>query len=44
MVSKTASNEVDKKAFVVASKQIYADFGKEVNGAPALIDKVNSLR
>ena len=41
---KTASNEVDKKAFVDASKQIYADFGKEVNGAPALINKVNSLR
>ena len=41
---KTASNEVDKKAFVGASKQIYADFGKEVKGAPALIDKVNSLR
>lgn len=41
---KTASNEVDKKAFVGASKQIYSDFGKEVKGAQALIDKVNSLR
>jgi tripartite ATP-independent transporter DctP family solute receptor len=41
---RTASNDVDKKAFVEASKQIYADFGKEVNGAPALINKVNALR
>ena len=40
----TKSNEVDKKAFVAASKDIYADFGKEVKGAQALIDKANSLR
>jgi TRAP-type transport system periplasmic protein len=40
----TKSNEVDKKAFVAASKEIYADFGKEVKGAQALIDKANSLR
>lgn len=42
--SGTQSNEVDKKAFVAASKAIYTDFGKEVAGAQALIDKVNSLR
>jgi TRAP-type transport system periplasmic protein len=40
----TQSNEVDKKAFVAASKDIYADFGKEVAGAQPLIDKANSLR
>jgi tripartite ATP-independent transporter DctP family solute receptor len=40
----TKSNDVDKKAFVAASKEIYADFGKEVKGAQALIDKANSLR
>lgn len=40
----TKANEVDKKAFVAASKDIYADFGKEVAGAQALIDKANSLR
>ncbi len=37
-------NDVDKKAFVDASKQIYSDFGNEVKGAKALIDKANSLR
>jgi len=40
----TKANEVDKKAFVAASKDIYTDFGKEVAGAQALIDKANSLR
>ncbi|CAM8637232.1 MAG: hypothetical protein RJA17_1519 [Pseudomonadota bacterium] len=40
----TKSNEVDKKAFVAASKDIYKDFGTEVKGAQALIDKANSLR
>lgn len=42
--SGVAANEVDKKAFVDASKDIYADFGKEVAGAQALIDKANKLR
>lgn len=40
----TKANEVDKKAFVAASKDIYADFGKEVAGAQTLIDKANGLR
>ncbi|MFZ9121541.1 MAG: TRAP transporter substrate-binding protein [Burkholderiaceae bacterium] len=40
----TKANEVDKKAFVEASKEIYKDFGTEVKGAQALIDKANSLR
>lgn len=40
----TKANEVDKKAFVAASKDIYKDFGTEVKGAQALIDKANSLR
>lgn len=40
----TQANEVDKKAFVAASKEIYSDFGKEVKGAQALIDKANGLR
>jgi len=36
-------NEVDKPAFVEASKGIYAEFGKEVKGSQALIDKALSL-
>ncbi|MEY3969709.1 MAG: hypothetical protein RL617_722 [Pseudomonadota bacterium] len=40
----TKANEVDKKAFVAASRDIYKDFGTEVKGAQSLIDKANSLR
>jgi tripartite ATP-independent transporter DctP family solute receptor len=36
-------NEVDKAAFVTASKGIYAEFGKEVAGSQALIDKALAL-
>jgi TRAP-type C4-dicarboxylate transport system substrate-binding protein len=36
-------NEVDKNAFIAASKGIYEDFGKEVPGAKALIDKAVAL-
>ena len=36
-------NEVDKDAFIKASKGIYEDFGKEVAGAKALIDKAVAL-
>ena len=36
-------NEVDKEAFIAASKKIYEDFGKEVAGAKALIDKAVAL-
>jgi TRAP-type C4-dicarboxylate transport system substrate-binding protein len=36
-------NEVDKDAFIAASKGIYEDFGKEVTGAKALIDKAVAL-
>ena len=36
-------NEVDKSAFVAASKAIYQAFGKEVAGAQALIDKAIAL-
>ena len=36
-------NEVDKDAFIAASKGIYEDFGKEVPGAKALIDKAVAL-
>jgi len=36
-------NEADKAAFVKASKTIYDEFGKEVAGAKALIDKALSL-
>ncbi|HEX4885947.1 MAG TPA: TRAP transporter substrate-binding protein [Casimicrobiaceae bacterium] len=39
----TQVNEVDKNAFVAASKAIYDDFGKEVAGAKALIDKSIAL-
>jgi tripartite ATP-independent transporter DctP family solute receptor len=36
-------NEVDKPAFVAASKNIYEDFGKEVAGAKELIDTAVAL-
>ena len=36
-------NEVDKNAFVAASKPIYEEFGKEVPGSSALIDKAIAL-
>jgi TRAP-type transport system periplasmic protein len=36
-------NEVDKDAFIAASKGIYEDFGKEVAGAKTLIDKAVAL-
>jgi tripartite ATP-independent transporter DctP family solute receptor len=37
-------NEVDKDAFVKASKPIYDEFGKEVAGAKELIDHAEKLR
>jgi tripartite ATP-independent transporter DctP family solute receptor len=37
-------NDVDKDAFVAASKTIYDEFGKEVPGAKALIDRAVALR
>ena len=37
-------NDVDKEAFVAASKSIYDEFGKEVPGAKALIDRATALR
>ena len=37
-------NEVDKDAFIAASKPIYDEFGKEVAGAKALIDRAIALR
>lgn len=36
-------NEVDKNAFIVASKSVYDEFGAEVAGAKALIDKAVAL-
>jgi len=36
-------NEVDKAAFVAASKNVYEDFGKEVKGAKELIDRATAL-
>jgi len=36
-------NEVDKNAFVQASKAVYEEFGKEVKGSKELIDKALSL-
>ena len=36
-------NEVDKNAFVAASGAIYQEFGNEVKGAKALIDKAVAL-
>src|SRR6266568_554811 len=37
-------NEVDKEAFVAASKPIYEEFAKEVPGAKELIDRAVALR
>jgi tripartite ATP-independent transporter DctP family solute receptor len=37
-------NDVDKDAFVAASKSIYDEFGAEVKGAKALIDRAIALR
>jgi tripartite ATP-independent transporter DctP family solute receptor len=37
-------NDVDKDAFVAASKPIYDEFGKEVAGGKAAIDRANALR
>jgi tripartite ATP-independent transporter DctP family solute receptor len=37
-------NDVDKDAFVAASKPIYEEFSKEVSGAKAAIDRANALR
>jgi len=36
-------NEVNKEAFIAASKSIYDEFGNEVSGAKALIDKAIAL-
>jgi TRAP-type transport system periplasmic protein len=36
-------NEVDKNAFIAASKGIYEEFGKDVAGAKPLIDKAVAL-
>ena len=36
-------NEADKPAFVAASKAVYEEFGKEVNGSKELIDKALAL-
>lgn len=36
-------NEVDKNAFVAASKGIYDEFGKDVSGAKELIDRAVAL-
>lgn len=37
-------NEVDKEAFVQASKPVYEEFTKEVKGSKALLDRIQSLR
>ena len=37
-------NDVDKEAFVGASKPIYEEFGKQVSGAKELIDRAGTLR
>ncbi len=37
-------NEVDKDAFVAASKPIYEEFSTEVSGAKALLDQAAALR
>lgn len=37
-------NEVDKEAFVRASKPVYEDFTKEVKGGKELLDRIMALR
>ena len=37
-------NEVDKEAFVKASKPVYDDFTKEVKGGKDLVDRIQALR
>lgn len=37
-------NEVDKDAFVKASKPVYEDFSKEVKGGKELVDRILALR
>jgi len=37
-------NEVDKDAFIKASKPVYDDFAKEVKGGKELIDRILALR
>lgn len=37
-------NEVDKDAFVAASKAVYGDFAKEVTGGKEVVDRILSLR
>ncbi len=37
-------NEVDKDAFVKASKTVYDDFAKEVKGGKELVDRILALR
>jgi tripartite ATP-independent transporter DctP family solute receptor len=37
-------NEVDKDAFVAASKPVYEEFAKEVKGGKELVDRILSLR
>ena len=37
-------NEVDKEAFVKASKPVYDDFAKEVKGGKELVDRILALR
>lgn len=39
----TKANEVDKNAFIAASKAIYQEFGKEVPGGGAFVDKAVAL-
>ena len=36
-------NEVDKNAFIDASRAIYEEFGKEVAGAKEVIDRAVAL-
>ncbi len=38
------SNEVDKDAFIKASRAVYDDFGKEISGGTELIKLIQSLR
>ena len=44
MAKSVKINEVDKDAFVAASKPVYEEFAKEVKGGKELVDRILSLR
>jgi TRAP-type C4-dicarboxylate transport system substrate-binding protein len=44
MQQKLKVNDIDKEAFLQASKPVYDDFAKEVAGGKELIDRILELQ